>query len=97
MSNNSGSDGFHWYSYYDERWLLPSLKKIKKSCGALETSHIGCLIFLCRYFMNIIPYNSDWHKSLVKLFDTYQITAEELRLMGLPDHWNLHPLWVNGN
>lgn len=86
----------HWYAYYDERWLLPSLKKIKKSCGALETSHIGFLMFICRYFMNVISCDSDWHTNLVKLFDSYHITAEELRLMGLPKHWNMHPLWLIG-
>ena len=86
-----------WYAYYDERWLLPPLKKIKKSCGALESSHVGVLMFICRYFMNIISCDSDWHTYIVNLFDNYQVTPEELRLMGLPEHWNLHPLWLNGN
>ena len=86
----------HWYSYFDDQWRFPKFDRMKHSCGALETSHVGLLILICRFFLNIISSDSNWHNNVSQLFDKYQISIEELQMMGLPDEWRSHPIWVNG-
>ena len=86
----------HWYAYYHVKWRLPRFEHIKQSCGSIETSHIGFLLFICRYLLNIISPECEWHISMNDLFNRYVVTPEELRMMGLPIQWNSHPLWQDG-
>ncbi len=82
-----------WYCQYCEEkqlWVNSSSSTARPSIDQTKTA---ALLFICRYLMRRIAPKSSWHKRVEALFEAFKESGINFRTMGLPNHWQRHPLW----
>lgn len=81
-----------WYYQYSpekQRWLY-NKQQVKPSFEQTKTS---AFLFICRYLLKKIAPQSQWHKRVEALFHEFEHRGIDFSRMGLPEHWQKHPLW----
>ncbi len=82
-----------WYKVYSterQKWINP--KGASPKLG-FDQSKTGVLLFICRYLIKKIAPQSQWHVRVEELFKEFESCGINFRSMGLPEHWQEHPLW----
>ena len=84
-----------WYCEYSETeqaWTLPASRHRSQPCVSSHSP--ACFMFVCRHLMQRIAPTSSWHHRMAALLHAYGANGGDLDLMGLPKHWETHPLWT---
>ena len=84
-----------WYCEYSEEeqaWVTPAAKHRAQPCVSSHTP--ACFMFVCRHLMQRIAPTSSWHHRMEALLYAYGERGGDLGMMGLPKHWETHPLWT---
>lgn len=93
-----------WYSIYsdaDSEWHIPTQKQYQQdkenninniNC-AFEQGKTASLIAICRYFQRKIIPISEWDTRINALFSEFSGSNIRPIDLGLPDHWQEHPIW----
>lgn len=83
-----------WYYTYDEQqqqWKLPSDQT--SAVPVAEPGSTACFLFICRTLLRSLAPTSAWNKRISKLIAEAEASGVDVRQMGLPKHWETHPLW----
>lgn len=84
-----------WYCEYselDQAWVLPASRNRSEPCVSSHT--LACFMFMCRHLLRRIAPSSAWHLRMEGLLHAYSAAGGDLGMMGLPVHWERHPLWT---
>lgn len=66
-------------------------QKTESGKNLLTNNRSGILLFICHSFLRKISPSSKWKQRVEELFSDYPEVP--LKDMGLPNHWQEHPLW----
>lgn len=83
------------YVYHEEArsWKPPNTLPCYTSLLD-KRDHLAPLIFICRFLIKKIANTSSWHHRLQDFLLKQQKIGIDLSKMGLPEHWEIHPLWL---
>ena len=84
-----------WYCEYsdtEQAWVLPASRHRAQPCVSSHSP--ACFMFVCRHLMQRIAPTSSWHHRMEALLHAYSANGGDLGMMGLPRHWETHPLWT---
>ena len=84
-----------WNYVFDEssgKWRIPSKGETLPTVIS-SVSQLSPLIFICLFLMRKVAPTSSWSKRLRDFLSDSQKDGINLSKMGLPAHWESHPLW----
>lgn len=94
MNNTPALPWDYIYSDKAQKWVKPVASLSGGSSMLQSQSSLAPLLFVCRHLIRQVAPTSQWH---IRIQD-FLLSAEQqgipLRRMGLPEHWEQHPLWV---
>ncbi len=82
-----------WYCQYSEEKQLWEYVRNADARPSIDQTKTAALLFICRYLMRQIAPLSRWHGRVEALFAEFEDSGINFRTMGLPLHWQRHPLW----
>ncbi len=82
-----------WFCQYSERKQLWEYVRNADARPSIDQTKTAALLFICRYLMRQIAPLSRWHERVEALFAEFEDSGINFRTMGLPLHWQRHPLW----
>ena len=85
-----------WDYVYSERaakWVKPTVSLSAKPSLLQSQAHLAPLLFICRYLLKQVAPSSQWPTRMQQFLLNFQQQGISLHKMGLPEHWELHPLW----
>lgn len=87
---------FPWdyvYSNAASKWVKPT----KNLAGAFSLLHasdsLAPLLYICRHLLKQVAPTSHWHTRMQDFLLHAESQGIPLHKMGLPNHWEQHPLW----
>ena len=75
------------------KWVKPTASLVGALSVLQSQAHIAPLLFICRFFLKQVAPSSQWHIRMQQFLLTSQLQGIPLHKMGLPEHWELHPMW----
>ena len=81
------------YSEKARKWVKPTASLAGFSSMLNSQSNIAPLIFICRYLLSRVAPTSQWPTRMQQFLLDSEQNGINLRKMGLPLHWEQHPLW----
>lgn len=91
----SPSEDKLWYYTYSEplgKWVKPQGSPTPRVTFVAEDS-AACFLFICRRWLRAVAPTSRWHERMTEFLQQAEAQGVNLRKMGLPPHWEEHPLW----
>lgn len=88
------NEWYYVYSDTEQQWVNLGQRHVNEnriSC-AYTQGRTAALIAICRYMQKRIIPHSRWKQRMNALFKTFE-TQNVSSYMGLPEHWQKHPLW----
>lgn len=84
-----------WHYVYSPKagkWVKPGKGSSGETLGSAK-SKIGPMIVICCYLLRRIAPTSHWRDRMEAILDKAANTGINVRLTGLPLHWQMHPIW----
>lgn len=84
-----------WYYVYSEKagkWVKPENGGTAMQAFVEEDS-AACFLFICRRWLRAVAPTSRWHERVGAFLKGAEEQGVDLGKMGLPPHWEEHPLW----
>ena len=88
-----------WHYVYSDKahkWVKPLIKLKGQPSLQHSSNTIAYLIFICRTLLRYVAPHSQWYMRLQTLLENYEAQGVNTCRMGLPQHWQSHPLWIQG-
>lgn len=85
-----------WYYVYSEKankWVRPTRSKAHMTACQLNSQQCAAFLFLCRHLMKQVAPTSHWKERVEKCLQDAARKGIPLSKIGLPEHWETHPLW----
>ena len=86
-----------WNYVFDEssgKWRIPSRGDSRPTVIS-TVSQLSPLIFICLFLVRKVAPTSSWPERLREFLSNSQKNGINLSKMGLPAHWESHPLWMS--
>lgn len=83
-----------WYCVYDVtlgEWIQPQNKLTAEA--VITSDSMACFLFICRTLLRALAPTSAWHQRITSILQQAEQDGIDLTQMGLPKHWESHPLW----
>lgn len=83
-----------WYYEYSSKirkWVIPV--QIKGAMPYPAPGSAACFLFMCRRLLRFVAPTSRWFRRVEDMLASYSAQGIRLDKMGLPEHWESHPLW----
>lgn len=86
-----------WYYLYSEKahkWVRPTRSMAGMSSWRLNPESSTAFLFVCRQLLKQIAPSSRWKERVETCLHEAQAKGIRLAKMGLPEHWESHPVWA---
>ncbi|MCH5285699.1 MAG: Abi family protein [Akkermansiaceae bacterium] len=93
----SPSHNKFWSYVYSEKahkWVRPTRSMDGMSEWRLNHESVTAFLFVCRQLLKQIAPSSHWKNRVEDCLHNAQAKGINLAKMGLPEHWESHPIWV---
>ena len=83
------------YVYSDKarKWVKPTVSLAGAVSMLQSQANLAPLLFICRYLLKQVAPSSQWYVRMQQFLHDSQQQGIPLYKMGLPEHWEQHPLW----
>ena len=93
MNNTPALPWDYVYSDKAGKWVRPTASLAGAASMLQSQANLAPLLFICRYLLKQVAPASQWHVRMQQFLHDSQQQGIPLHKMGLPPHWETHPLW----
>ena len=93
MNNTPALPWDYVYSDKAGKWVKPTASLAGAPSMLQSQAHLAPLLFICRYLLKQVAPSSQWYIRMQQFLYDSQQKGIPLHKMGLPQHWETHPLW----
>ena len=93
MNNTPALPWDYVYSDKADKWVRPTASLVGAPSMLQSQANLAPLLFICRYLLKQVAPSSQWHVRMQQFLHDSQQQGIPLHKMGLPEHWEQHPLW----
>ena len=93
MNNTPALPWDYVYSDKAGKWVKPTASLAGAVSMLQSQANLAPLLFICRYLLKQVAPSSGWYYRMQQFLHDSQQQGIPLHKMGLPPHWETHPLW----
>ena len=93
MNNTPALPWDYVYSDKARKWVKPTASLAGAPSMLQSQANLAPLLFICRYLLKQVAPSSQWYVRMQRFLQDSQQQGIPLYKMGLPEHWEQHPLW----
>lgn len=93
MNNTPALPWDYVYSEKAGKWVKPVASLAGAASMLQSQANLAPLLFICRYLLKLVAPSSQWHHRMQQFLQDSRRKGIPLHKMGLPEHWEQHPLW----
>ena len=93
MNNTPALPWDYIYSRKACKWVKPITSLAGEPSMLQARANIAPLLIICHYLLKQVAPSSQWHCRMQQFLNESQQQGIPLYKMGLPKHWETHPLW----
>lgn len=93
MNNTPTLPWDYVYSAKAGKWVKPTSSLAGSPTMLQSQAYLAPLLFICRYLLKQVAPTSQWHLRMQQFLQKSQQQGIPLHKMGLPEHWEQHPMW----